>query len=602
MGFTMKVSDYLVSRLQEYGVKDVFLLSGGGMMHMLDSLARCSSINKYYNLNEQATSFCADAYAQTANTLGVCFVTTGPGATNAITGAASAHIDSTPLLVISGQVRTDTMVGGKKVRQYGAQEIGIIPIVESITKYAVTITKAEEIRYHLEKAIYLATTGRKGAVWLDVPLDVQGAQIDPSAMKAFDPAAENLGVAAYASDEDIQAIYELLKKSKRPVLLVGSGVIRAGAEQVLLDFIEKINIPVLSTRRARGLFTDRRNSKFYDCPSIVAPRYTNYILQNCDALISIGCGLRYTITVYNERNFAPRARKIVNNIDIYEVQKLDMDIERCIVCDAKELLKKLLKEDVFSSFPDYGPWFMYCKEMRDKYPLIKEGAVSPGVVDGYKLTDSLRYHSSDSDVVVPSSSSCMGAYLYVSYIPKYGQKFVYPVGLGSMGSGLPNAIGACVAAGKKRTILFEGDGSLQHNIQELALIKTYNLPIKIFAESNGGYLQIKNMQNRHFEGRLAGCTPESGVGFPNLCEIANAYGLRYETIKNNDELDSKMRQIMTNDEPFLVEVTGSQEPRLLPIVQSRILVDGKMATSSMEDMFPFLPEQEHADNMSISKK
>ena len=598
----MKVSDYLISRLQGFGVKDVFLLSGGGMMHMLDSLAKNNNINKYYNLNEQATSFCADAYAQTTNTLGVCFVTTGPGATNAITGVASAHIDSTPLLVISGQVRTDAMVGDKKVRQYGAQEIGIIPIVESITKYAVTIMKAEEIRYHLEKAIYLATHGRKGAVWLDVPLDVQGAQIAPDSLKAFDPVAENLEPAGHVSDEDIHAVYELLKTAKRPVLLVGYGVIQAGAWRALMDFVRKIGVPVLSSYRAKGLLASNLDVNFFGCPSAIAPRYTNYILQNSDALLSIGCGLGYNLTVFNERNFAFGARKIINNIDPFEISKLDMKIEKAIVCDAGELLSKLMDDLRFSALPDWIEWMDYCNNMRDKYPPQKEGesAVLSNAVDGYTLSQSLWRYSSNSDVIVASMTTYMGDYLCVPYIPKKGQLFVITLGLGAMGSGLPNAVAACIASGKKRTILFEGDGSLQHNIQELALIKTYGLPIKVIVESNGGYLQIKNMQNRHFEGRLAGCDSESGVRFPNLSEIAKAYGLRYEMIKNNNELDDKMNQILMDNEPFLVEVVGSQKPRVLPIVQSRILADGKMATASMEDMFPFLSEEEHAENMRIS--
>ncbi len=596
----MKVSDYIISFLERRGVKDVFLLSGGGMMHILDSLAKNGAINKYYSLNEQAAAFCADAYAQTSGRLGVCLVTTGPGGTNAVTGFASAHIDSTPLLVISGQVRTDAMVGGRKIRQYGAQEIGIVKIVESVSKYAVTVMDPADIRFCLEKAVFLALDGRPGAVWVDVPLDVQGARVEPDSLKPFDPAAETGEPAAALSKDDLDAVFSLLGEARRPVLIAGNGVWQDGSCGALLDFARRANIPVLSSRRIKRLFTDGAGVRFYGCPGALAPRYANYILQNSDAMLSIGCGLGYAMTSYNERNFAPRAKKIINNIDVYEISKLDMEIERGIVCGAGGLLNGLLGDPRTNGLPGWDKWLEYCDGLKHKYPPEKEPPERDGAVSGYALCGAVKKHSSSFDVIVPSSTSYIGAYFYVSYIPKDGQSMIFTMGLGAMGSGLPGAIGACVASGKKRTILIEGDGSLQHNIQELALIKTYGLPLKIFIESNGGYLQIKNMQERHFEGRLAGCTPESGVGFPPLRDIARAYGLRYERVENNAELDEKTACVLNGDDPVLCEIIGSDTPCLFPVVQSRVLENGKMATASMEDMYPFLSQDEHARNMSIS--
>lgn len=595
----MKVSDYIISFLESYGVRDVFLLSGGGMMHLLDSLAQSDKIRKYYNLNEQATTFCADAYAQTCRKLGVCFVTTGPGATNAVTGAASAHIDSTPLLVISGQVRTDTMIGDRNVRQYGAQEVSIVSMVAPVTRYAVTIMQPQDVRYHLEKAVWLATHGRKGAVWLDIPLDIQGAQIEPERLRGFSPERELPAEPSPVSQEDIAQVYAMLRQAKRPVILAGSGVLQAEADAKIREFAARMGIPVLSSRRAKEAFPSEFDL-YFGTPGSTAPRYANYILQNSDLLFSIGCGLRYTLTSYNERNFAPRAKKIINNIDPFEISKLEMTVEKSIVADAGSLLDRLLAQPQDPC--RCADWLRYCRDSRERYALSKEFPDGTDTVDGYRFAAALSQYSLPEDLIIPSVSSSMGGYLNVAYRTRKGQRYLCPIGLGAMGSSLPAAIGACVASGKRRTILCEGDGSLQHNIQELALIKTYSLPIKILIENNGGYISIVNMQKNHFDGRLAGCNPASGVAFPALRDVAAAYGLRYERMESDDVLDEKMKLILSDDQPVLCEIIGSKTPRLLPAVRSRVLADGSMATSSMEDMFPFLPEGEHAENMRISEQ
>ena len=306
----MKLSDYVVEFLRRREVQDVFLLSGGGIMHLLDSLAKEDRIHKYYNLHEQASGFAADGYAQYANKLGVVFATTGPGATNVVTSLASAYIDSTPLLVISGQVRRDTITTLAGVRQTGAQEVGIIPIVESVTKYAVTVMDPADIRYVLERAVYTALHDRPGTVWVDIPLDVQAAEIDPSSMRGYKPEEK----AAAVNAEDLKEIAAMLAAAKRPVILAGTGVMLAGAREAFVQMVNELQIPTVTSRRARRLFHRGGDRYFYGSTGMVAPRYANYVLQNADFLLVIGSGLRYYLTAYNDENFAPHARKVMVNI------------------------------------------------------------------------------------------------------------------------------------------------------------------------------------------------------------------------------------------------------------------------------------------------
>lgn len=587
----MKLSDYVIKYLEENGVKDVFLLAGGGIMHLLDSLAKNNNINKYYNLHEQASGFAADGYAQYSNKLGVVFATTGPGATNVITSLASAHIDSTPILVISGQVKRKSLTTVEGVRQTGAQEIGIVPIVKSITKYAVTVMEPENIKYEIGKAIYFATHGRPGAVWVDIPLDVQSADIQVDMLQEYVPASNSENVVV--SDEDIDYIYNKLKNAKRPCIFGGTGIILSDAKREFVELVKQFNVPTVVSRRARRLFHKEDTDLFYGSAGGVATRYANYVLQNSDVLLVIGSGLRYYLTEFNEHNFAPYAEKIIVNIHEPEISKLEMKIEKSIVADAKTLITKLLEKNKLDPKMD---WINYCNEMRCKYPAIKERIPhDDGLTDGYLVAQAIDKYAGINDIHVASPSAF--AYGYTIYDLRANQDYICHVGLGSMGTALPCAIGACIASGKQRTIVGEGDGSLQHNIQELALLKEYNLPIKVFVDNNGGYRQIYTMQESHFNGRFAGCTPESGVGMPNLKKIAEAYGLKYLCVKNIKETDSIVRDAMGDDEPAIIEIISSPRTEFVPIVKSRIGKDGNMITSGLEDLYPFLSDAEQRENM-----
>ena len=593
----MKLSDYVVEFLRRREVQDVFLLSGGGIMHLLDSLAKEDRIHKYYNLHEQASGFAADGYAQYANKLGVVFATTGPGATNVVTSLASAYIDSTPLLVISGQVRRDTITTLAGVRQTGAQEVGIIPIVESVTKYAVTVMDPADIRYVLERAVYIALHDRPGTVWVDIPLDVQAAEIDPSSLRGYKPEEK----AAAVNAEDLQEIAAMLAAAKRPVILAGTGVMLAGAREAFVQMVNELQIPTVTSRRARRLFHRGGDRYFYGSAGMVAPRYANYVLQNADFLLVIGSGLRYYLTAYNDENFAPHTRKVMVNIHAPEVEKLRMTVEKTIIMDAGAFIAAFSDLCRTCKMPDWQGWIAYADEMREKYPALSE--VIPhadGLTDGYMVTKYINQYAGTDDVYVASPSAF--AYGYNVYELHDRQEYICPVGLGSMGTGLPCAIGACIASGKKRTILGEGDGSLQHNIQELALLRQYDLPIKIFIDSNNGYRQIYTMQQTHFAGRFAGCTPESGVGMPNLRSIAEAYGLDYYEIVCADETEEIVRRALADDVPAIINMVSSPAVEFVPIIKSRIGADGKMISSKLEDLYPFLPEEEQRRNMEHCRK
>ena len=580
----MKASDYVISFLEKNNVKDVFLLSGGGMMHLLNSLAH-SSINTYYNLNEQATSICADAYAQYTNDLSVCFVTTGPGGTNAITGVVSAYQDSTPMLVISGQVKTADLAP-EGVRVYGPQEVNITGLVKGVTKYAVTVTNPLELRYHLEKAVYLATHGRRGPVWIDIPLDVQASNIDEELLVGY----ENKNEENNASIENsINAVIDELCKAKRPALLLGHGVVAAKAQKSVVELAEMAKIPVLTTWRAKELF--REDYLYYfGSPGAQAPRYSNFVLEKSDFLLIIGSRLDWSLTAFDEKNFAVNAKKFIVDIEQQEMDKLKIEFEDKIHCDAASFIKKLYEglSNRGCSFNDTYGWLGKCTQWKEKYPIYKEKmSLETNGVWGYDFAKALNTYSDDNDIysVSPTGRVCIAMNLGIAL--KGNQRFVAPRGLGSMGYALPTAIGACVAGGK-RTICFEGDGSLQHNLQELQLIVTYKLPIKLFVYNNGGYSSIYGMQNSHFSGYLAGCTSENGVMLPSIKKIAEAYGIAYDLISSSDELEEGMERVLKDNRPVICEVIGDIRFEEIPRTQTRIHEDGTITSSSMLDLFPFI--------------
>jgi acetolactate synthase-1/2/3 large subunit len=594
----MKLSDYIVSFLEDKGVKDVFLLAGGGIMHILDSLSQSKKINKYYNLHEQASGFCADGYALYTGKTGVCIVTTGPGGTNTVTAVVSSYIDSTPIVYISGQVKTSTISRIPGVRQTGAQEADIISIVKPVTKYAVTILQERDIRYHLEKAFYIANHGRPGPVWLEVPLDIQSKQVDVDQLRTFDPYKEGFELPAPPAETDIADIYNLLKNAKRPVIMAGSGIRLAHAEEIFKQLVRELRIPVVSSLRVRDLLKNEDDAFYFGSVGILPNRYANYILQNSDFMLSIGSGLRYYLTAYDDANFAPRATRIIVNIHNAELEKLNMKGAKMIVADAADFINAMLDYSEKTQ-PPRAEWLSYCNKMKKRYPTKEEYVPkNPIPVNPFIMTHYISECLERDDILTISPS----AFDYAWNVPciKADQRFISHIGLGSMGTTLPVAIGACAASGK-RTIVLEGDGSLQPNIQELALLRQYKLPIKLFIESNRGYRQIYSMQNSHFEYRHAGCSPESGMSFPDLKLIAQAYGVRYLQINDECSMEQCIREALKDNEPVIIEViTTFDMEGGLPVIKSKMNADGTMQTPSLELLYPFLSEEEHMDNMKIS--
>lgn len=591
----MKVSDYVSQFLVNIGIKHLFLISGGGMMHLLDSVGKQEGLECIYNLNEQASGICGESYGQFTNKIGACMVTTGPGATNAITGCAGAWLDSTPVIYISGQCRIAQMGQLMGLRQYGAQEIAIIPCVKPITKYAEIVLEKNDIAYHLEKAYYLATHGRRGPVWIDIPLDIQGAQIEEKDLKHYTPEIEEK---CLIDNADIEKFIDLLNESKRPLILIGHGAVASNIGDSVHDFCKEYDIPAEATWRAKGVFDD--DEPFYfGSPGIPTTRFSNYVLQNCDLLLIIGTRLNPAITAYDEKHFAFNAKKVIVDIEENEINKLSIDFEQKFVCDAKSFWKAFISQKKNIEKKNRDAWLKYCLDVKTRYDisLEKQPYDNEGLVDGYKFALALSSLSKTEDVFVGSSSGRTCGISHIAYKVKRGQKFVTSMGLGSMGWCLPSAISCCVASGKRRTLVLEGDGSLQHNIQELQLIKTYSLPLKIFIWNNSGYASIYTMQRNNFESRFAGCDSSSGLQFPKCSDVAKTYGLDYYRIERNDEIWHVLNDVMKDNRPVLCEIIASINFDEIPKSMTVANKDGTFSSSRLERLYPFLDDEEENKNM-----
>ncbi len=590
----IKVSDYIIKFINEnMGVKDVFILAGGGWMHLLNSLGENKNINYICNLHEQGAAIAAEAYGQYTNNIGVAMVTTGPGGTNAITGVAAAWIDSTPMMIISGQVKRADMILDRNLRQLGAQEVNIIPVVKPITKYAVSVMEPEKIKYHLQKAYYMATTGRKGPVWLDIPLDVQGTTINEDELETFSPIAEEK---KSISMETIDKIISLINTSKRPVFFIGNGVFLSDAQEQFLQLAKTLNIPILTTWKTIDLL-EEDNLLFIGRPGSIASRGANFNLQNSDLFISIGARMDFPQVAFSHKNFAKNAKKIIVDIDENEINKLDMNIDVKIVCDAKIFINELYENKERILYKDNG-WIKYCKNLLNKYPLVlNEYLQLKKYVNSYVLIDVLSKEMSEDDIFVPGSSGSCSEVSCQSFKVKKGQFVLNNQGLGSMGFGLPASIGACIASGKKRTICINGDGGFFLNIQELEVVKRLKLPIKYFILNNDGYGSIRNMQNNHFNGHYVGSGRSSGVTLPDIQEISKSYGIEAVRIETQEKLSDNIRKILDFKGPYICEVMIDPKQIIQPRVSSKKLEDGSMMSMPIENMYPFLPEEELKENI-----
>jgi acetolactate synthase I/II/III large subunit len=590
----VKVSDYIIDFVVQKGVNHIFMLPGGGCMHLVDSVGRNKSIQFTGNLHEQAAVIAADGYAQYRNDLGVALVTTGPGGTNAITGVAGAWIDSTPLLILSGQVKRADLLQGKGLRQMGIQEVDIISLVSSITKYAVTILEPREIRYHLEKAFFMATSGRPGPVWLDIPLDVQGATIDETDLLGYNPESSNDGSLI---DKEIGQLIGLLNNAERPVVLVGIGVRLAKAEKECVEIIEKLDIPILATWRIMDLFPENHPC-YFGRPGSIASRSANFVQQNADFILVLGARLDLPQVGHSYGHFAPSARKVVIDIDAAEINKLDMHVDVAIKSNAKTFLTYLSKRLGEVVRKDRLDWFRRCREWKNRYPIIQpEYHMVGNAINPYAFIDALSNLLTENDLIVPGSSGSCAEVTRQAFRIKKGQRMINSPGLGSMGYGLPQSIGVCIAGEKRRTICIVGDGGLQHNIQELEVIHRLDLPIKLFVLNNNGYGAIRNTHTRLFEGRLVCCDPTCGLTLPDTCKVASTYGIKTARIYRQQELVSQIEAILNDTGPVVCEIMIDPDAQTAPRLSSAAKPDGSMESRPLEDLWPFLDKKELKSNL-----
>ena len=593
-----KLSDYVFQYIATQGVKHIFIFPGGGAMHLVDSLGRSKEIEYICNHHEQACAIAAEAYARVTNNLGVALVTTGPGGTNAITGVAGAWLDSTSCLFISGQVKRDDLMGDIGVRQLGSQEIDIVSLVKPITKYAITVTNPTDIRFHLEKAVYLAKSGRPGPVWIDIPLDVQAISIEPETLDSYDPKEIVVHVDQISLDKQVSNVVDLINQSERPIILAGNGIRLAGAEKEFLDLVNLLNIPVLTTWLGIDLLPES-HKLFIGRPGSIAPRGANFALQNSDCLLIIGSRLDMALTGYAHDKFARAAKKIMVDIDPSEITKIKTEIDIPVNADAKvficELLNRINKNKTKTSLN----WLSRCQEWKEKYPVVlAEHRIHRGSVSTYYLTEILADELSSDDLIVPGSSGNSIEIFLLTFKVKSGQRVFHNRGLGAMGFGLPASIGACVASGRKRTICVDGDGGFQLNIQELETVARLNLPIKYFVINNGGYASIRAMQMNYFKQKV-GADFESGLTLPDFTKVASAYGLSTLRIVDQNDLKNQIRNVLQFPGPIVCEVMAIPDEIRKPRLSSIQRDDGMIISKPLEDLWPFLDRQEFLSNMII---
>lgn len=565
-------------------------------MHLVDSLGKCQGLEYVSCLHEQACAIAADAYGQYTNNIGVALVTTGPGSTNAITGVTASWIDSTPMLVISGQVKRVDMIGKTGLRQMGVQEANIIPMVKPITKYAVTILEPMRIRYHLEKAVFLAKTGRPGPVWMDIPLDVQAAMIDQTKLKGFKPPEPPLPKNKKLKLL-IAKVIQSFNMSQRPVLLAGNGIRLAKALGDFTELIEALKIPVLTTWRAMD-FLPEGHELFFGRPGSIGQRGANFIQQNSDFIMTVGARLDLAQIGFNYQNFASQAKKVVIDVDPAEIKKLKTRIDIPICSDVKSFIKEFLRNKSKLTVKDRSWWFSRCKEYKSKYPVVlPQYWEQKEYVNTYVLFDVLSELMKETDILVPGSSGSCSEITMQAFKVKKGQRIFNTPGLGAMGFGLPASIGACLAGGRKRTVSIIGDGGLQHNIQELETLVRLKLPIKIFILNNNGYASIRNTQKNYFKGRLVACDPSSGLTLPDTCKVACAYGLKNTRILNQAGIKERVKEVLETEGPFICEVLADPQLLTIPRLSSEIRPDGSIVSKPLEDLWPFLDREEFKANM-----
>ena len=607
----MKVAEYIADFLASKGVKHNFMVTGGGAMHLNDALGHHEIIETIYNHNEQGCSIAAESYARlTGNIASVC-VTSGPGGTNAITGVMGGWLDSIPMFILSGQVKRETTlwsVPDLNLRQLGDQEFNIIDSVSNMTKYAVMLTNVEDVAYHLEKAWYLANSGRKGPVWLDIPLDIQGAPIDNINMRHFDLQKEledgSINKEPAILDDEVREVIDRLNKAKAPLIFAGSGIRLSDSGDILLDVAEKLNIPVAVAWNSGDLIA--YDSPLYaGSPSREGTRGSSFIVQNCDLILVLGSRMNIRTITYNKHDFAKNAYKIMVDIDNDELNKPTFVPDKKINGDVNEFLNKLFelsKNTDNSNDEGRKLWIKWVRTMVEKYPAcLPEYHNLDRILNPYVFVDALFDSMNESDVLtLGNGSACVMNFAGAKI--KQGQRMYTNSGCAAMGYGMPAALGAAVARSESnntRVICVDGDGSLMMNIQELETISYNRLPVKLFVLNNNGYHSIRQTQRNLFGTKLIGLDPDNGVGFPDFEKIAEAFGFAYYSTDSERNVVEIIEKTLSSKGPVLCNVIVDPEQNFVPKLSSKVMPDGSIVSPTMDDMFPFLDREEYEGNRFI---
>lgn len=604
-----KVSDYIADRIAEWGIRDVFTVTGGGAMHMNDSFGHHANLHCTYQHHEQACAMAAEAYARMDNRMAAVCVTTGPGATNAITGVLGGWMDSIPMLIFSGQARYATTVpaSGLKLRSMGVQECNIVPVVSSITKYAEMVIHPEDIRYCLEKALYMATTGRPGPVWLDIPLDVQGAIVETEVLRPYAPAENPEQVPAEIPDEIVTEILDRIENSHRPVLSPGNGVRLAGAIEDFHKLVNILGIPVVTGMSSVDAI-ESEHPYYVGRSGGTGTRSGNFALQNSDVLLSIGNRQGFGQTGFQYQDWARESFTILNDIDENELKKPNLHVSLPVIGDAGELINKLLKAAAARGADEEHPlfkgedWCRQCHSWKIKYPVVTQKhyeTIEENCTNIYAFYNELsKAMKEDQNLMVSVGTSRVAG--SQAFQVKKGQRFITNPNTASMGFCLPAATGISVAQPGKAVVCVTGEGSLQMNIQELQTIRQNRLPVKLFVINNQGYHSIRQTQQSYFNPPLVGVGEESrDLSFPDLEKLMPAYGFPYRAVHTSDELADAIREVLDAEGAFVCEVFVTKYQKTEPKTSARKLPDGSMVSAPLEDMYPFLDKEELEANMFI---
>lgn len=601
-----RLADYVADFLAARGVTDVFSVVGGGAMHLNDALGHHEKLRVTYNHHEQACAIAAEAYARLDNRIAAVCVTTGPGGTNALTGVLGGWLDSIPMFILSGQVRYDTTArfalkaAGAAVRAMGDQEYDIVKSVTPMTKYAVMIEDPKTIRYHLERAWHLATTGRPGPVWIDIPVNFQGGYIETDGLEGYNPAEDDAKLPPKVTDEIIQTVLEKIRGAKRPVFHAGYGIRLSGGYAAFREALEKLNIPVVTYWNAVDLIEDD-HPLYTGRAGNMGDRPGNWAIQNADLILAVGTRISIRQVGYNWKTWARAAEVIMVDVDENEMKKPTLHVDLPVWADAKDFLEKLAgaaEDRVFRN----EAWLEKCRGWKRDYPAVlpRQWEENGETANVYAFIRYLSSRLPENSLTAVSNGACC-VVGNQAYVIQKGSRMANNSAVASMGYGLPAAIGTCIGGGRRATVCLEGDGSIMMNLQELQTVITNRLPIKLFLINNSGYHSIRITQTNLFGHHTkVGIGPESGdLSFPEFKKIAEAFGYRYFSARSNAEMKAVVDEVLALEGPVFTEIFTDTKQVWEPKSSTKRLEDGTLVSPPLEDLAPFLPREELESIMEI---